>query len=237
MEKLLIGAVVFLASISQGMFGFAFMLIALPLLSFFSLSPKVTVPLLSLFLALLSGILTVRLRARFDYKNTMPLLVGAVMGIPVGVFFLLASSDKIIKATLGIVLIVYSSYSLFFKRPPFRLPGWTGYLFGFFAGALGGAYNMTGPPVIFFISTQEWPKSTIVGSLNFFFTVTTMLVLVFHLLAGNISWAITVTFLELAPVAVIGMLLGMWIFRKMDEENYRNGIFVLLTIMGIMLMV
>lgn len=236
MEKLLIGSVVFLASISQGMFGFAFMLIALPLLSF-ALSPKVAVPLLSLFLALLSGILAFRLRTGFGYKNTMPLLMGAVLGMPVGVLFLLASSDKIIKTTLGIVLISYASYSIFSKRPHFRLPVWTGYLFGFFAGALGGAYNITGPPVIFFISTQEWSKNSIVGSLNFFFTVTTMLVVVSHLFAGNITWDITMTFLELAPIAIIGMFLGLKAFKRMDEENYRKGLFALLTVMGIMLMV
>ena len=51
-ENILIGAVIFLASLLQGIFGFAFMLIALPLLSFF-MSMKVAVPLLSLFLALL----------------------------------------------------------------------------------------------------------------------------------------------------------------------------------------
>ena len=98
----------------------------------------------------------------------MPLFIGAILGIPCGIFFLLEFSDRLIKSILGVVLIVYPVYSLLIKKIPCRPPGWTGYIFGFLAGALGGAFNMTGPPVVFYISAQEWSKMEIVGSLNFF---------------------------------------------------------------------
>lgn len=159
---------IFFASLLQGSFGFAFMLIALPLLSFF-MSMKVAVPLLSFFLALASGILAFRFRMGLLLKNVQALLIGAVIGIPIGIFLLLKFSDRLIKISLGILLIVYSVYSLFTRRILFRLPAWTGYIFGFFAGVLGGAFNITGPPVVFYIATQEWSKITIAGSLNFFF--------------------------------------------------------------------
>lgn len=234
-EKILIGAVIFLASLLQGVFGFAFMLIALPLLSFF-VSMKVAVPLLSFFLALLSGILAFRFRGEFDLKNVRPLLIGAIIGIPLGIFFLIAFNDRIIKTVLGILLVVYSVYSLFIRRVPFRLPVWTGYIAGFSAGALGGAFNITGPPIVFYISTQQWTKSSSVGSLNFFFCVTSIFLLLFHVVIGNITQEITVTFLELIPVMVTGMLVGVHIFKKVNEDNYRKGLFVLLIIMGIMLL-
>ena len=54
---------------------------------------------------------------------------------------------------------------------------------------------------------------------------------------GNITMGIAVTFLELIPVMIIGMLLGTRIFRKMSEDIYRNGLFILLMMMGVMLMV
>ncbi|MFO0754379.1 MAG: sulfite exporter TauE/SafE family protein [Thermodesulfovibrionales bacterium] len=234
-DTVLIAGVIFLASLLQGVFGFAFMLIALPLLSFF-LSMKVAVPLLSFFLALLSGILAFQLRGRFDHRGVIPLLIGGAAGIPAGIFFLLAFNDALIKTILGIVLIVYSAYSLFLKRAPFTFPGWAGYLFGFFAGALGGAFNITGPPVVFYLSAREGSKTDIIGSLNLFFCITSVLVLALHAAVGNITYEITVTFLELVPAMLAGMMTGGSILNKMNEGVYRKGLFLLLLIMGAMLL-
>lgn len=231
----LIGAVIFLASLLQGVFGFAFMLIALPLLSFF-VSMKEAVPLLSFFLALISGILAFRFRVEFVFKNVQPLLIGAIIGIPLGIFFLITMNDRIIKTALGVMLIVYSLYTLFVRRTPFRLPAWTGYIAGFFAGALGGAFNITGPPIVFYISTQEWTKNHVVASLNIFFCITSTILLLLHAVIGNITREIVVTFFQLIPVMVIGMLVGVYIFKKVNEDNYRKGLFILLGIMGIMLL-
>lgn len=235
-ETILIGAIIFLASFLHGMFGFAFVLIALPLLSFF-LSIKIAVPLLSLCLALLSGILSFQLKRKFDYKGIMPLLIGAVFGIPIGIFFLIEFSDKILKMLLGIILIIYSSYSLLFNRIPFRLSRWTGYIFGLLGGSMGGAFNIPAPPVLFYISTQEWTKTDTVGSLNLFFFITSVIVVAFHAIFGNLTRGITVTFIGLIPVVIIGVLIGTYFFKKMSEANYRRGLFALLIIMGIMLLI
>jgi hypothetical protein len=235
LEILLIAIVIFIASALQGVFGFAFMLIALPLLSYF-MSVKTAVPLLSLLFLLSSIIQMLQLRGTFAYRNVMPLLIGAVFGIPIGIFFVLELNERLIKAVLGFLLIAYSAYSLLVRRTPLRLPEWTGYLFGFSAGVLGGTFNMTGPPVVFYISGQKWQKSNIVGSLNFFFFVTSVLVIAFHIVAGNVTREITITFLKLVPVMVAGLTAGLHIFKKVNEDNYRKGLFVLLLLMGIMLL-
>jgi uncharacterized membrane protein YfcA len=235
LEILLIAIVIFIASALQGVFGFAFMLIALPLLSYF-MSLKAAVPLLSLLFLLSSIIQMLQLRGKFTYRNVMSLLIGAVFGIPIGIFFILELNERLIKAVLGFVLIAYSVYSLLMKRTPLHFPEWTGYLFGFLAGVLGGTFNMTGPPLVFYISGQQWKKINIVGSLNFFFFITTVLVIAFHIVAGNVTQEITIKFLILSPVMVAGLTAGLHIFKRVNEDNYRKGLFVLLMIMGIMLM-
>ncbi len=235
-EVILIGVVVFIASLLQGVFGCAFMLVALPFLSYF-MSIKVAVPLLSLLFVLSSLIMTLRLRGEFSYRSVLPLLIGALFGIPVGIYFIVAFSEGLIKATLGVLLIAYSLYSLFVKEVPFCLPGRTGYLFGFFAGALGGAFNITGPPVVFYVSTQKWSKANIVGSLQFFFLLTGLFVVAFHVVVGNITREMTKTFLELLPATLTGLFAGLHIFKRINEDSYRKGLFILLVIMGIMLLI
>lgn len=235
-ETLLIGGVIFLSSLLQGMFGFAFMLIALPLLSLI-LTVKVAVPLLSLFLALIAGILTFQLKGEFSYRKIMPLIIGAVFGIPIGIYFLFASSERVIRFALGSVLVAYASYSFMRKEVYWQLPGWTGYLVGLLAGSLGGAFNITGPPVVMYLSTQTGSKLNIFASLNFFFFITSVLVVIFHLIAGNITMGITLTFFKFTPAMLIGLPAGRYLFRKMPEDNYKSGLYLLLLAMGIMLVV
>lgn len=226
--------VIFLSSLLQGMFGFAFMLIALPLLSLF-LTVKVTVPLLSLFLALIAGILTFQFKREFSYREIMPLIIGAVFGVPFGIYFFLASSEQLIRFLLGLVLIAYAAYCFQRKVVHWQLPGWTGYLVGLFAGSLGGAFNITGPPVVVYLSLQTGSKLNIFASLNFFFFITSILVVLFHLAAGNITGDIALTFLKFTPSMMIGLLAGRYLFRKIPEDKYKSSLNLLLLVMGIML--
>lgn len=231
-EQVIIGIVIFIASLLQGVFGFAFILIALPLLSIF-LSVKFAVPLLSLFLALLSGILAFRFRGKFDVRGVMPLVIGALIGMPFGILFLVKFDEGFIKASLGVMLIAYSVCSLF--KTGFHLPGWAGWVAGFSAGALGGAFNITGPPVVLYLSARRSAKLNSAGSLNFFFCMTSTALIAFHIALGNITWKMVLTFIEMIPVMVAGMFTGVRIFRGIDEEDYKKGLFVLLGVMGIML--
>jgi len=235
MEIIYIGGVIFIASLLQGMFGFAFVLIGMPLLLLF-LNIKFVAPLIALFLPLISGILTFRFRVRFDFRKIVPLIIGAVFGIPIGIFLLNEFSDGLMKSILGVFLIIYALYSLFIMRIPYRMPAWTAYVLGVLAGTLGGAYNTTGPPAVLYISNREWPKMEVIASLNLFIFSTSILVLLFHLVSGNITSSIAMTFLKLIPVMITGMLCGIYGIRRLSEERYKKALFVVLIVMGIMLM-
>lgn len=234
-ENILIAAAVFAASVLQGMFGFAFMLVALPLAALI-IPLREAVPLLSLFLALISGILAFRMRGTFDLRDVRPLILGAVLGIPVGIMFLMGSNDRIIRTTLGLILVLYAAYALLVRQRALRLPAWTGYLFGFLAGALGGAFNITGPAVVLHMSTQDWSKATTVGSLNIFFCVTSAIIVAFHVAAGNITGHTMLAFLGLIPAMLAGMYAGIHFLKSLDEERYRKGLFIILIIMGLVLL-
>lgn len=234
MEILLIGLVIFLSSLLQGMFGFAFVLIGMPLLSFF-LSIKFVAPLIALFLPLITGILTYRFRADFNYKTVLPLITGATFGIPLGIYFLIVFSDKMINTVLGVLLVTYSLYSLLTKRTPFRFPVWSAYMFGFLGGTLGGVFNTTGPPAVLYVSSQQWQKTNVVASLNFFIFITSIMVLMVHLLSGNITGEIFMTFLVLIPVMLGGMVLGIYSNRRFSEDKYRKSLFIVLILMGVLL--
>lgn len=234
MEVFLAGAIIFLASALQRVFGFAFVLVAMPLLSLF-LEIRTVAPLIALFLPLITGILAFRMRMSFDPRNVFPLVVGAAAGIPLGIFFLVTYSDRLIKDVLGAVIVAYSAHSLLSTRLPWKMPAWTSYGFGFLAGSLGGAFNTSGPPAVFYVSSQKWPKMETVASLNFFIFTTSVMVLLFHLASGNVTAAVALTFLKLLPPMAVGMAVGSHLFGRLDEKRHRKGLFALLFVMGVML--
>jgi len=234
MELLFIGAVIFVSSFLQGMFGFAFVLTGMPLLLLF-LNIKFVAPLIALFLPLITGILIFQFRTGFIYRKIVPLIAGSLFGVPLGIYILDEFSDKLMKSILGLIIITYSIYSLLIKKVTWKLPDWTAYLFGLAAGILGGVYNTTGPPAVLYVSNRDWSKMEIIASLNFFIFTTSILVLLFHLISGNITSEIAVTFLKLTPVMILGMLTGIYSTRKLSEIRYRKALYVLLIVMGVML--
>ncbi len=234
MDIFLIGIIIFLSSMLQGVFGFAFVLLGMPLLSLF-LDMQFVAPLIALFLPLLSGSLSLRYRASFQYSKLLPLIIGTVVGIPLGVYVLFEFSDRVIKTTLGIFVFAYSAFSLYKNRIPFKMPPWSAYLFGIQGGILGGVFNTTGPSAVIYISSQEWPKKDTIASINFYIFIASIMVFFVHLYTGSITSEIISVFLYLVPVMFVGMFTGIYINRKIHEEKFRKHLFVLLMIMGLLL--
>ncbi|MCK5551998.1 MAG: sulfite exporter TauE/SafE family protein, partial [Deltaproteobacteria bacterium] len=106
--------IVFFAAFTQGLSGFGSVLVALPLLAIF-LDIKTVIPLAALYGISIASLLLIQLWRHFEWKKIYPLLIGATVGIPIGVFFLKELNRDMIQWILGIILISYSMYSLFFK--------------------------------------------------------------------------------------------------------------------------
>jgi len=144
---LLVCLVVFFAGVTQGLSGVGSVLLSLPLLAIF-LEIKTVIPLVALFGLAITIVLLLQLWRQLERKAVYPLLLSALPGVPVGVFFLKRLETDTIQLILGIILIGYALYSLFLRSDHRGInPRWA-YLFGFLAGCLGGAFSATGPAVI-----------------------------------------------------------------------------------------
>ncbi len=227
----LICLIVFLAGFTQGLSGFGSILLSLPLLAIF-LDIKTVIPLVALIGFSITIILFVQLWKHFDWKKIYPLFLGALPGIPLGVFFLKKLDKDLIQWILGIILISYSVYSLFFRSTTKQMKGGWAYLFGFFAGCLGGALSAAGPAVIVYMSLQTWRKDTIKVTLQGFFLVSGAIVIFFQALIGLTTTAVLHYFLVSLPLMVLGTYTGSIFYGKIREEHYKKVILVLLAFLG-----
>jgi uncharacterized membrane protein YfcA len=101
--------IAFLAGFIQGLSGFGSVLLSLPLMVLF-LDIREAIPLVNLMGVILSVMLIVQLRTHWDWGKILPLLAGALPGIPIGVYLLKRMDPAHVQIILGLVLVAYAVY-------------------------------------------------------------------------------------------------------------------------------
>ena len=170
--KLLLSVIFLLSGFVMGLTGFGFGMVAM------SLSPLLIdvkqANVLVTILALLNCLFVAwRMRHAIDLKKVFPIFLGAIIGVPIGVYLLKILPPEIIKFILGIILVTFSTYSIFRKESARYIRRWWGVPIGILSGILNGIINMGGPPVIIYTYYQRWDKDSIKATLITYFTFCT----------------------------------------------------------------
>src|SRR4029453_9200418 len=131
--------VMFLASFVMGLPGFRLALVATAFLPWL-MSPVPAIVVLTLYAFVFSLVVVVPLRRDLTPRRLVDLLVGTVVGAPVGVWALSSLPLSTLNRLSGLVLVVVVALELLRGVMPTRVVGggW-GRGTGFLAGLLGGA--------------------------------------------------------------------------------------------------
>ncbi len=206
-------------------------MLSLPLLAFF-IDVKVVIPLVGIFGLVIPTLLLIKLWKHVDWKKIYPLFLGAVPGIPVGVFFLKKFDVSTIHWILGIILMTYSIHSLFLKssnRGPRE--GWA-YAFGFFGGCLGGALSAAGIAAIVYVSLQTWEKDKIMATLQGFLLTSHIMIVIMQAVNGLTTKIVLCYFLVSLPMLILGTYVGVLFYGRIKEQFYKKIMLILLAILG-----
>ncbi len=233
MEALGAGLILFVAALIHGLCGFAFALIAVPLLSLFC-PLRIVVPLMALLGFALNAVLFIFLRKHFLGKPLLPLLLGALPGVLVGAKFLSHAPEGALKALLGIILVGYGLWGLINPQPGFVLTDRWGYLFGFGAGLLGAALNTPGPPVVIYFTLKGWSKDQVKSTLQGYFLLLLFLVIGAHLYSGLLTGIVFQKFLFFLPMVLIGLALGHYLYQFVYLRVYVRLLYILLIVAGVL---
>jgi len=232
-DTTIIGLIVLLAATIQGIAGFAFALVAMGMLTRM-LPFKEAVALVSVFGFLTSLTQTGQLRGHIDRAKITPLLIGMVVGTPIGLAFLQSTQPQLLKISLGSMLIAYALFALSGRYAPTRpVSDRWGLVAGLAGGVLGGAFSTSGPPVVVYTTAKQWDKDGIKSSLAAFFTVGSMLQMALFTSFGLITWKTLRLNLILAPMVLIGLFIGTWIYDRIDHARFQQVVLLLLLILGL----
>lgn len=235
-------AALLLAAFIRGTTGFGLSLILTPFMILI-MDPKAAIPV-NLLLAQLSNIVVlVSCFRKVNIKRLLPMFVGSLLGVPVGVYIIIIISSAILKILIGGMTILFSILLVFKLTPRFTNERLASGIAGFLCGMLTTAVGLGAPPVILFMHTQKWPKEEIYPGLSAFFLISTGAALIGLSLSGLVTPPILLTSASLAPGLAIGVFLGMLAFKHVNESYFRilsvivvigAGVLAVLSGLGIM---
>lgn len=235
MDYLLTVTILFLSTLTRSALGFGDAVIAMPLLAMV-IGIRTATPLVAFVATTIAVTIVIRHWREVDLKASWRLVLSSCVGIPLGLALLKGASEETMKALLGAIIALYGLYNL--TKPGLKLTSdrfGLSYVFGFFAGILGGAYNTNGPLVVVYATLRNWEPTRFRATLQGYFLPTGFFILVGHGLAG--LWTVDVVKMYAAsfPAVTAAIFLGAVVNRKIPRQRFEPLVNVALILMGAML--
>ena len=219
------------AAAVQSLSGFGFALMLMPLLTHL-LGVRTAAPLVALLGLTLYVTNLSRSFSHLRWRDLLPMAASGAVGAPLGVYALATVDERPISAFLGVVLLLYTAYSLFQPEVRVRLPAWTIWAAGFLGGVLGGAYNTSGPPVILYAHVSGWPRDEFRSTLQGFFLLTATVTVSSHFVAGNVTTQVAQLYAVGLTALLMGVVLAVRVDRQFNARVFHLVVTSLLIVMG-----
>ena len=218
----LIAAAGLIAGFVRGYSGFGFGLAAIPILTI-ALLPQVAVPAI-LLLELLLALVTVRgVRGQVAYPVLRWMIVGTLLGTPIGVVTLINVSPDAMRIAIGLIVVIAvivlwrrSNAIANGPRPVSLIAA------GFISGLLNGGTAMSGPPVIIALLSTGVSALVVRATIMGFVAASALLGVMISSLNGLYTSPVFMTALVMIPCSLIGASIGDAAFRGAPDAHYKR---------------
>jgi uncharacterized protein len=227
----------FLAGIIPEITGFGVATVSMSLILFF-LPPEIAIPLVAMVSVFATGIIAARIKTKGVFKKITPLILGAVIGVPLGMFFLNSVSQNILRIFISFFLISYAIYGLLVKKQAF-LPrnkisgGITGVIAGFFSAS----FNIHGPLVGIYASPEALKNPDVYKDTVATYMFIAGLFTVFgHFINGRITLETLTLLIYAIPAMVCGLFVGNKLFNRLNGDMVKKIVYIFVLMAGIILL-
>ena len=212
LEVIFIALLLFVSSAVQGVLGFGFAVIASPIIV--QINPNLVPQLLALLGLPIALRVFFREKDGVDLSKVKPLIVGRLVGGPIGLLLLLNLSEKYLSIAVGVIVLVAGLGSFF---------GWVinrnninSFLAGTFSGIFGMVAAVGGPPVALLYRNTKSEEFR--PSLNSVFSIGILITLSLLILSGNLFMDHLLLFVLFLPFVLIGVRVSSSIFSKFSDS-------------------
>lgn len=235
MTYIVIGLVFVLAGTVKGVIGLGLPTISLALLS-------LVVDLPSAMALMIVPSLVTNIWQMFDGKETWIILKriwiflacagGAVW---VGAIVLVRVDTFVLTTILGLLLIIYSFTGITGYRlsTPTYHERWMGPLAGVLNGVLTGMTGSFVVPGVMYLQSLGLSRDSLLQAMGMLFTASTVALALALNGTGLLSTELAVLSAIAVVPAIVGMVLGAKLRRRLSEENFRRTFFLALLLLGL----
>lgn len=230
---------IILFGISKGGFGAGFGVIAVPMIALV-ISPVQAAAILLPILCLMDVFALWLYRGKWVLPELRLLVPASLIGIGVGTLLFEYMSPAIIRLTLGIVAIVFTLNHWFHLTTKGNLersllPPVVGTIAGATAGFTSFVAHAGGPPLDMYLLRRRLDRTAFIGTTVAFFAVANYVKLLPYAWLGQLDVSNLSTSLVLAPIAPIGVGLGVWLHKRVSDRIFFHFVYTMLFVVGLKL--
>jgi uncharacterized membrane protein YfcA len=177
-----------------------------------------------------------KLRHALRWRTVAPFIIGGAIGIPIGAALLTFINPVYLRIGVGVLLVVYSTYSL--ARPHLK-PMHAGFAVetgvGVLNGLLGGMTGLAGPIITIWCQLRGWPKDTQRAIFQPVILAAFAMTAISLTFAGAVTGELVKLYLYGLPPLAAGLWVGLKLYGHLDDAAFRKVILVLLLLSGVVL--
>jgi len=221
----------------NGLAGFGTALFALGF--WLQIMEPVQAVLIVLVMSVLSGVQgAILVRKSILWSRLARFLVPALVGIPIGTALVVWIDPTLLKLVIAAFMVLYGLFFAFRRelpaitRPTPVIDG----LVGFSGGLMGGLAGLSGAVPTMWCAMRPWPKVEQRAFLQpYNLTVQILAILVF-LVQGAFDRETLVILAVVTPFTFGAAQAGLFVFKRMDDLQFRRLLIVLMLVSGALLM-
>ena len=228
---------VIITGISKGGFG-GLALLAVPLMAL-TISPVQAAGIMLPILIVMDWVSVWSYRKHWDKKLLILMLPGAILGILAAWKFAAYVDDQFVRICVGLIAVLFPIYAIF--KPKSRedivvgnRP--LGVISGIAAGFTSFIAHAGGPPFQAYAIPQGLEKRLYAGTAVMFFFVVNFVKLLPYAMLGQFDKTNLTTSLILIPLAPIGVLIGVWLLKRIDQDVFYRILYGLIFMVGVKLL-
>jgi uncharacterized membrane protein YfcA len=228
-------AAAFAGGLARGFSGFGSALIFIPLASA-AIGPQVAVPLLMVT----DGIMTVGLIPPAfrlaDRRNVLIMALGAVIGVPVGVYLLTHLDPLTIRWAIVVLVVLLLALLVSGWRHNGRPKAPFTVLVGMFSGLFSGVAQVGGPPVLAYWLGGPTRAPAVRANIILYFAASAVLTATGYFWSGLITVEVLTLAAIVAPLYGVGVWFGSRMFGIASEQVFRRICYLMIAFAAIVSM-
>ena len=170
------------------------------------------------------------------FKEVMPIAVAALFGAPISVFILKTADSSVLTIGIAVLIILFAiaSFLKVEREIPYSKP--VGIISGFMVGLLLPTTGVAGSLVMLFLMTKKWERHSVRAGMLFFLMTLMSFTLILFGLYGLYTAERLVLGGVVAVPSVIGLILGTFLVKRINEQAFRYAVIGIIIVSAIMVL-